>query len=69
MKATDYRYIRLWGRKLGSYDYYITAQQEKAALENAPKDAIFKRHGTEEWATADEKMKAELDELERRLRG
>lgn len=49
MQPSDYHAIALWGRQLSSYRPYIEEQQEEAAAENAPEDAIFKREdGT--WA-------------------
>lgn len=47
-----YKYIVAWGRYVGSKDYYIEDQLEKAEKENAPKRAISKAHdGT--WRTMD----------------
>ena len=61
-KPSDYVWIRLWGRQLGSYDYYIENQQAKAAAMNAPLTAVFEKHKdggrsyekSGEWATAEE---------------
>lgn len=39
----DYHAIALWGMDLASFRYYIEAQQEKAARDGAPLDAIYKR--------------------------
>jgi len=47
-----YPYIQLWGAFLGSEKSYIKGQQELAERENAPDDAIFRRHGGT-WATFD----------------
>lgn len=44
----DYRHIRAWGLMMGSFEYYIKEQQEKAFADGAPLDAIYKRGGT--WA-------------------
>lgn len=41
-KPTDYLAIKVWGRQLGSYDYYIDTQQAEAFADNAPVDAIYK---------------------------
>lgn len=56
-KPSDYVWIKLWGHQLGSYDYYIENQQEKAARDNAPLDAIYEVTGaggvhTGKWNTA-----------------
>jgi uncharacterized membrane protein len=40
----DYIYIKAWGRMMGSYDYYITGEVEKARQENAPPTAVYKSH-------------------------
>lgn len=48
-KPTDYKGILLWGRLLASYSAYIMGQQELAAQENAPIDAIYKDCSTGEW--------------------
>jgi hypothetical protein len=53
-KPKEYIAIRLWGRQMGSYDYYIQMEQQKAAEDNAPLDAIYKRHGTEHWVCVSE---------------
>jgi hypothetical protein len=48
-KPDEYKAIVRWGKLLGSFPYYIKAEQEQAAKENAPLDAIFRRDdGT--WA-------------------
>lgn len=50
----NYPYIRAWGKKLGSFDYYIRAQIERARETNAPDDALYERYDaqgrTGEWA-------------------
>ena len=37
----DYRYIKAWGRMMGSFAYYIRDEQAKASKDNAPLDAIY----------------------------
>lgn len=37
----DYPYIRAWGQLLGSYEYFIEAQIERAQEDNAPDDAVY----------------------------
>jgi hypothetical protein len=46
---TDYKWIRAWGRMMGSYDYYINGEVERARADRAPQNAIFKRDSG--WAT------------------
>ena len=43
MEPHDYKHIRAWGKMMGSFEYYIMGEQEKAAADNAPLDAIYKR--------------------------
>ena len=40
-KPEEYLAIALWGKQLGSFQYYIEGQQEKASAEGAPIDAIY----------------------------
>jgi hypothetical protein len=37
----DYKHIAAWGGMLGSFQYYITREQEKAAAAGAPLDVIY----------------------------
>lgn len=53
MKPEDYIWIRRWGAMMHSGGYYITAEQEKAAEDNAPAGATFKREGPG-WHTIEE---------------
>lgn len=47
-----YTYIMAWGILLGSFEYYINMQLEKAEAEGAPEDAVYaKDGGTGEWQT------------------
>lgn len=43
LKPADYHGIALWGRQLGSFQYYIDGQQAKAADDKAPLDALYDR--------------------------
>jgi hypothetical protein len=43
-KPSDYLHIVALGRSLGSFGYYITAQQEKAFAAKAPIDAVSEVH-------------------------
>lgn len=45
----NYHAIALWGRRLGSYAYYIHAEQAKAEEMGAPNDALYERDG--KWVT------------------
>ena len=60
---SDYTCIALWGEELGSYAYYIEAEQARACAEGAPLNAIFKHDG--EWRTLDQMqnraLKAKLE--------
>lgn len=40
-KPEEYIWIKVWGRMLGSMDYYIEGQQELASKQNAPVTAIY----------------------------
>ena len=42
-KPCEYIATAKWHRNTGSYQYYITAMQERAAATNAPIDALFCR--------------------------
>jgi hypothetical protein len=39
---TDYKYIRAWGYMMGSFEYYVRGQVDKARRDNAPADAIYR---------------------------
>ncbi len=52
-KPHEYVCIVAWGRRMGSFNYYITAEQKRAAEEGAPITAIYRNNdGT--WSTAEE---------------
>jgi hypothetical protein len=51
MKPSEYKHIRAWGAMMHSFEYYISDQQERAAQDNAPLDAIFKDHDDGHWHT------------------
>ena len=53
IRPDEYKYIRAWGRMMGSYDYYIKNAQRKASEEEAPTNAIYKGVDTEgeRWFT------------------
>lgn len=56
----DYKHIAVWGRILGSFEYYIVGQQAKAHAAGAPITAVYEKYDTNgrgptgEWVTADE---------------
>ena len=52
-KPNEYYHIKAWGQYLGSYSYYIKGEQEKAAADNAPINAISKKSDGI-WSTADD---------------
>lgn len=43
-KPEQYKHILAWGRNMGSDFSYIREQQERAAKDNAPLDAIYEEH-------------------------
>ncbi len=45
LKPADYKAIEIWGKRLGSMPYYIKDEQERAAVDQAPIDAIYPIHG------------------------
>jgi hypothetical protein len=51
--SQKFPYIRLWGKSLGSMDYYIIGQVARANETNAPRDALYERYTergkTGEW--------------------
>jgi hypothetical protein len=48
-----YPFIVAWGYRLGSFQYYIDGEIEKAIEDNAPERAIYKS-GSGEWRTIDD---------------
>jgi len=51
-KPSDYHAIKLWGQQLGSLDYYIKDQQNRASAHGAPLDALYERmdeRGEKKW--------------------
>lgn len=66
MKHNKYDAIRWWANRLGSNEYYIKAQQEKAKADNAPELAIYEFDG--KWQCLDESSPALLLEYIRHLK-
>ena len=65
-KPDDYLAIQAWGRQLGSFAYYRRQQQELAAQEGAPTNAIYKGaegvwHTVEDIQNPDTKRIIEAD--------
>lgn len=60
---SDYTAVALWGEVMGSYPYYIEAEQIRASNDGAPLSAIYKRDNGR-WATVheiqNESLKAQL---------
>ena len=52
-EAHEYTFIRAWGLMLGSQFYYIRSEQERAAVNGAPLNAIY-RNQDGYWVTTDE---------------
>lgn len=62
-----YNYITRWGRLMGSYDYYIAQQIEKAKKENAPEDACYFNDFENRWVSYSEinpKVQMKLDSID-----
>lgn len=60
----DYTAIQYWGERLRSFQYYIDGQQELAAHDGAPLNAIYKSGGYQDtgarWITMDEVKSEEI---------
>ena len=52
MKSTKYQTIVRWGKMMGSYDYFIANEIERAEKSNAPITTIYERDGV--WSVAEE---------------
>lgn len=61
-KPHEYTCISRWGQRLGSFPYYIRAQQELAAKDRAPITAIYKMQNGE-WAVAEDITSAHIRRL------
>jgi len=58
-QPSDYKMIKAWGQYMGSYHPYIVDQQNLAAQENAPLDAIFRNNDSHvgavsTWSTVEQ---------------
>ncbi len=63
-KAGEYQYIRVWGSVMGSYAYYVENEQQRAAEDHAPLDAI---HYTYEYVDGRSAPSGYSDEQIQRL--
>lgn len=50
----EYAWIEKWGLSLGSFRYYIVAEQQRAAEAGAPLNAISYNDRTKRWSTTDD---------------
>lgn len=50
----EYTWIEKWGLLLGSFRYYICAEQQRAAEAGAPLNAISYNDRTKQWSTTDD---------------
>ncbi|MEJ7807552.1 MAG: hypothetical protein WKG03_16705 [Telluria sp.] len=73
LQPEDYKHIAVWGRQLGSFHYYIKAQQERACAAGAPINAIYEKYdsrgATGVWVTVDEYTPAVRDRVNTALPG
>ena len=51
MEPKDYKAVRAWGHYLGSYEYFIHAEQETAFKQAAPIDALYYSTVEQRWIT------------------
>ena len=51
----EYPYITVWGKMMGSYDYYIESQIRRARETNAPSTAIYEQgRKSGQWSVVEE---------------
>lgn len=64
-KASQYHHIAAWGEYLRSFRYFIAQEQDRAALDNAPIDAISFSLSSNRWTMvseiADEYLRVYID--------
>ena len=53
-KSQEYKALAVWHKETGSMPYYIQQEQEKAAKDNAPLNAIYYSMSQEAWMTTDD---------------
>ena len=66
-KPSDYKHIRAWGKMLHSFAYYIFDQQEKAAKDNAPLDAVYWKEDEKRWVCFSEVTSQDTIDLINRM--
>jgi len=54
MNEIKYPCILAWGKYLGSLDYYIKNQIDRATRDNAPRNAIYYNDEKSKWITSNE---------------
>lgn len=54
MVAKEFYYIAAWGQLMQSARYYVEREQEKAAHQSAPFDAVFYSSGEKRWVRVGE---------------
>lgn len=62
VKPEAYKHIKAWGIMMGSFPYYIEAEQARAAAQGAPLDATYQEHSwddTGRWHTFSEVASSE----------
>lgn len=47
----EYKAIAAWGKMLGSFQYFIDAETERARKDGAPEDAIYRDSIDDHWHT------------------
>lgn len=50
----DYKCIAIWGGILGSYPNYISTEQYRAAMDNAPLTAVYFNDSLGVWVVAED---------------
>lgn len=45
----SYKHIRAWGKFMGSFEYYVRAEQRKAAADGAPLDVVYYSTSENRW--------------------
>jgi hypothetical protein len=58
----DYKYIRAWGKMMGSFKYYVDDQVERAIRDKAPEDAVYQRSDGR-WVQLKECKQSTIDEV------
>lgn len=64
-----YPYIVAWGKKLGSFGYYIENQCRQAEIDKAPAKSVYYSSSDKRWITIDECHTATISEIEEYIKG